>query len=101
MDIDVSKSYCWALNQRQRQQLTILPFQKVESAMELGGALYAAETGCGTHDFLVGCTPWNQRILHGGASLGQIAVTGYESLAAFASWGQWPSLPYPLIYTEC
>jgi hypothetical protein len=39
MAIDVSKSYCWALNQRQRQQLTILPFQKVESAMELGGAL--------------------------------------------------------------
>lgn len=39
MAIDVSKSYCWALNQRQRQQLTILPFQKVESPMELGGAL--------------------------------------------------------------
>ena len=39
MAIDVSKSYCWALNSGQRKQLTILPFQKVESAMELGGAL--------------------------------------------------------------
>ena len=39
MAIDASKSYCWALGEGQRKQLTIRPFQRVEHAHELGGVL--------------------------------------------------------------
>jgi hypothetical protein len=39
MAIDTGKSYCWALCDDQRKQLTLLPFKRVEHAHELGGVL--------------------------------------------------------------
>jgi hypothetical protein len=52
MATDASKSYCWALGEGQRKQLTIRPFQRVEPAHELGGVLvFTRKRFTGSLDF--------------------------------------------------
>eukprot|EP00435_Cladocopium_sp_Y103_P044883 s401_g12.t1 len=39
MALDSGKSYCWALTEDQRKQMSLLPFSRVDHAHELGGVL--------------------------------------------------------------